>query len=44
MGSKVHGMSDEETDTMIKEINKQLEKEWKEQMQKNPKPKIINHK
>jgi hypothetical protein len=31
MGAKVHGMSDEEIQTMIDEINKQLKKEWKEQ-------------
>lgn len=27
-GAKVHGMNDEEIETMINEINKQLEKEW----------------
>lgn len=31
MGAKIHGMTDDETDNMINEINKQLEKEWKEQ-------------
>jgi len=30
IGAKVHGMSDDEMDNMIREINKQLEKEWKE--------------
>lgn len=35
MGAKVHGMTDEETDNMIKEINSQLKKEWKEQTGKN---------
>ena len=44
IGAKVHGMTDDELDNMIKEINKQLKKEFKEQNQKNSKSKIINHK
>ncbi|MBU4017221.1 DUF1858 domain-containing protein [Patescibacteria group bacterium] len=28
MGAKVHGISDDELDNMITEINTQLEKEW----------------
>lgn len=34
MGAKVHGMTDEEVDDMIAEINTQLEKEFKEQNKK----------
>lgn len=30
IGAKVHGMTDDELDNMIEEINKQLKKEWKE--------------
>lgn len=44
MGAKVHGMTDEELDAMINEINKQLKKEWGEEAQKNPTSKITNHK
>ncbi|MBU3978792.1 DUF1858 domain-containing protein [Patescibacteria group bacterium] len=44
MGAKVHGMTDDELDNMIKEINSQLKKEWKEQEQKKSKSKITNSK
>lgn len=30
MGASVHGMTDEELDDMINEINTELEKEWRE--------------
>lgn len=44
MGAKVHGMSDEEMDEMIEEINIQLEKEFKEKDKKNPKSEARNPK
>ncbi len=44
IGAKVHGMTNDELDNMIKEINKQLKKEFKEQEQKISKSKITNSK
>lgn len=41
IGAKVHGMTDYELDNMIKEINKQLKKEFKEQEQKKSKSKTF---
>lgn len=35
VGAQVHGMTDDELDNMIKEINTQLEKEWKEAQNSN---------
>lgn len=34
IGGQMHGMSDEEIDEMIGEINGQLEKEWREEHKK----------
>lgn len=39
-GANLHGMSDEEVDEMVNEINTELEKEWK--ITKNLKPKTKN--
>lgn len=41
IGAKVHGMTDDELENMIKEINIQLKKEFKEQKQKKSKSKTF---
>lgn len=45
-GANMHGMTEEEVDGMINEINTQLEKEWKNNKRKklNSKSKISNSK